>query len=107
MSAQRPKGRAKQKSLYQILKRPVITEKSQLAKEELSKVVFEVHKDANKIEIARAVEEIYDVEVLKVNTQRVRGKLKRRGRFYGRRPDWKKAVVTLAEGHDIDFYGEV
>lgn len=100
-------GRAKQKSPYQVLKQPVITEKSQLQRDDLNQVVFEVHRDANKIDIAQAVEEIFNVKVLKVNTQRVKGKPKRIGRHLGRRPDWKKATVTLAEDDTIDFYSEV
>lgn len=104
MSALR--GRAKQKSSYRVLKRPVITEKSQVDRDELGKVAFEVHQDANKIEIATAVRKIYGVDVLKVNTCRVPGKPKRLGRHNGRRAGWKKAVVTLAEGDVIDFYSE-
>ncbi len=100
-------GRAKQKTPYQILKRPVITEKSQIQRDELGKVSFEVHKGANKVDIAHAVESIFNVHVLKVNIVRVPGKPKRLGRFVGRRPDWKKATVTLAEGETIDFYSEV
>lgn len=100
-------GKEKQKAAHQILKRPVITEKSQLKRDELNQVTFEVLRDANKIEIARAVTEIFKVKVLKVNTQHVPAKPKRLGRHVGTRSDWKKAIVTLAEGETIDFYAEV
>ncbi|MDY0058472.1 MAG: 50S ribosomal protein L23 [Myxococcota bacterium] len=100
-------GKSKQKDVYQVLKRPVITEKSQVMKDELNQVTFEVHKDANKIDIARAVEQIFKVKVVKVNTQTVAAKPKRLGKHLGVRPEWKKATVTLAAGEAIDFYGEV
>ncbi|MBM4318988.1 MAG: 50S ribosomal protein L23 [Deltaproteobacteria bacterium] len=100
-------GKAKQKDPHQVLKRPVITEKSQKKRDNLNQVVFEVHQDANKIDIARAVERIFSVQVLKVNTQHVPAKPKRLGRHVGKRNDWKKATVTLAEGQTIDFYTEV
>jgi len=89
---------------YAIVLRPLITEKSTIARDELNQVAFRVKRDANKIEIKRAVEELFDVEVLRVNTSIVHGKSKRRGRRVGQLPNWKKAVVTLAEGSSIDFY---
>jgi large subunit ribosomal protein L23 len=67
-------------------------------------VTFAVHPDANKIEIKRAVERLFDVQVLAVRTSKVRGKLKRRGRFEGRRPSWKKARVQLRDGDNIEFF---
>lgn len=80
---------------YDIIKRPIITERS-MAGTEAKKYTFEVAKDANKIEIAQAVEEIFGVKVAKVNTLHVQGKLKQQGRFpAGRRASWKKAMVTL------------
>lgn len=80
---------------YDIIKRPIITERS-MAGTEAKKYTFEVAKDANKIEIAKAVEEIFGVKVAKVNTLNVQGKLKQTGRFpAGRRASWKKAMVTL------------
>ncbi len=83
------------KSAYDIIKRPVISEQS-MAEIDIKKYVFEVAKDANKIEIAKAVEEIFGVKVAKVNTLNVQGKEKRTGRYpAGRRPSWKKAMVTL------------
>ena len=84
------------KSPYDIIKRPVITEKS-MQDVENKVYVFEVAKDANKIEIGRAVEEIFGVKVAKVNTINVLGKEKRMGVHSGYRADWKKAIVKLAD----------
>ena len=86
------------------LRRPVITERASLLQERSNKYVFEVRGNANKVEIGRAVEEIFDVKVLGVNTMSVRGKVKRLGRFQGRRASWKKAIVTLAQGQSIDYF---
>ncbi len=83
------------KTAYDIIKRPIITEQS-MADIDMKKYVFEVAKDANKIEIAKAVEEAFGVKVAKVNTLNVQGKQKRMGaQPAGRRPSWKKAMVTL------------
>ncbi len=68
-------------------------------------VVFEVARDANKSEIKNAVQAAFNVEVSDVRTLNIRGKEKRRGKTVGRRPNWKKAIVTLAEGQTIDFFG--
>jgi len=68
-------------------------------------VVFEVPLDADKIEVRQAVEDAFNVEVVDVRTMVIRGKLKRRGRSVGKRSNWKKAIVTLAEGNEIDFFG--
>ena len=84
------------KSPYDIIKRPVITEKS-MQNVENKTYVFEVAKDANKIEIGRAIEEIFGVKVAKVNTVNVLGKEKRMGVHSGYRADWKKAIVRLAD----------
>ena len=82
---------------YDIIKRPIITEQS-MSEIDTKKYVFEVAKDANKIEIAKAIEEIFGVKVAKVNTLNMQGKEKRTGRYpAGRRPSWKKAMVTLTE----------
>ena len=93
------------KTAYDIIKRPVITEQSMSQIEE-KKYVFEVAKDANKIEIAKAVEEIFGVKVAKVNTLNVQGKMKRVGRYpQGRTASWKKAMVTLtADSKTIEFF---
>jgi len=90
---------------YDIIKRPIITEQS-MSEAENKKYVFEVARDANKIEIAAAVEEAFGVKVAKVNTMNMRGKVKRTGRFpAGRRADWKKAMVTLTkDSKTIEFF---
>ena len=87
----------------QVLIRPLMTEKSMRQKEELNTVAFKVRPDANKVEIRTAVESVFNVKVTAVRTASYEGKLKRMGRFAGRRADWKKAVVTLAPGHKIDL----
>jgi large subunit ribosomal protein L23 len=93
------------KPLYDIIRKPLITEKANLLKEEGQVVAFEVAKNANKIEIKQAVEKAFDVKVKSVNTIQLRGKVKRVGYNFGQRNNWKKAYVTLEEGHNIDFYG--
>lgn len=92
------------KNSKQIIRRPVITERASNLQENHNKYVFEVLSNANKVDIQRAVEAMFDVEVVKVNTSTMHGKIKRLGRFQGRRSNWKKAVVTLADGHIIDFF---
>ncbi len=92
------------KEPQQIIRRPLITEKSTQQKEESRQYVFEVDPKANKIEIKAAVEQLFKVKVIKVRTLNVLGKIKRLGRRYGKRPDWKKAIVTLREGDRIDFF---
>jgi len=93
------------KTAYDIIKRPIITEQS-MEDLDIKKYVFEVHPDAGKIEIARAVEEIFGVKVDKVNTMNVKGKEKRSGRYpKGYAADWKKAIVKLkADSKGIDFF---
>jgi large subunit ribosomal protein L23 len=93
------------KPLYDIIRKPLITEKANLLKDENQVVAFEVAKNANKIEIKQAVEKAFDVKVKSVNTIQLRGKVKRVGYNVGQRNNWKKAYVTLEEGHNIDFYG--
>ena len=92
------------KEIQKIIRRPLITEKSTRQKEESRQYVFEVHRDANKIEIQTAVERLFKVKVLRVRTSNALGKVKRLGRKYGKRPDWKKAIITLREGDRIDFF---
>lgn len=87
----------------QVIVRPLVTEKSMRLKDERNAVTFQVVPGANKVEIRQAVEAIFNVKVREVRTANVRGKLKRMGRFQGRRPSWKKAVVTLAPGHKIEL----
>jgi large subunit ribosomal protein L23 len=90
--------------LHQIIKRMLVTEKSTFEKDEHNKYYFEVSKDANKIEIRKAVEKLLKVNVDEVHVINIKGKKKRVGRVVGKRRDWKKAVVTLAEGSAIDIY---
>lgn len=91
--------------LYEVIRRPVITEKSNLLAEEANKYVFEVSSRANKIQIREAVEGIFEVEVDKVNTLVVPPKRGRRGRkWYMRTKAWKKAIVTLAPGQKIELF---
>lgn len=90
------------KELTQILVEPVVSERSTLLNE-MDKYVFVVHKDANKIEIKQAVEKLFKVKVEKVNVVNVQGKRKRRRYKIGKRPDWKKAIITLQEGQKIEL----
>ncbi|MCF8032608.1 MAG: 50S ribosomal protein L23 [Desulfarculaceae bacterium] len=92
------------KDLREVIRRPLVTEKSTLAKELNNQLVFEVDKRATKVEIRQAVEKLFTVKVLKVSTASFVGKKKRQGRILGRRGDWKKAYVTLAPGHSVDFF---
>ena len=92
------------KEVQKIIRRPLITEKSTRQKESSHQYAFEVDRDANKVEIQRAVEQLFKVRVSQVRTSTVLGTLKRLGRKYGKRPDWKKAIVTLKEGDRIDFF---
>lgn len=91
------------KNIYSIIKRPLFTEKGSYIKESENKILVEVSKDANKIEIKKAIEEIFNVKVEKVATINVSGKWKRFGRSLGKKPDRKKAIVTLKKGEKLDF----
>ena len=88
----------------EIIKRPLITEKTSIQKELYNQVTFEVDRRANRIEIKRAVENVFNVRVSDVKTMQVTGKIKQRGRITGKRRDWKKAIVTLMPGERIDFF---
>jgi len=91
----------------EIIKRPILlTEKASRLREDHNQVVFEVSHKANKIQIKDAVEQLFGVGVIAVNTSNVRGKERRMGRGHGKLHNWKKAVVTLKEGDDIQFYDE-
>jgi len=99
------------KSAYQIIRRPVITEKGQTAKEAETKksagtLVFEVHADATKTEIKSAVQQVFKVNVDSVRTANFQGKERRRGKFAGYRPDWKKAYVRLKSGEKMPEYAD-
>ncbi len=90
-----------------IIKRPILlTEKASRLREDHNQVVFEVAMKANKIQIKDAVQQLFGVGVVAVNTSNVRGKERRMGRGHGKLHNWKKAVVTLKEGDDIQFYDE-
>jgi large subunit ribosomal protein L23 len=89
---------------YDIIIRPVVTEKTNIQKEADNQVTFEVDRKANRIEVRRAIERIFNVRVANVRTMQVRGKFKRRGRVLGKRRDWKKAIVTLRPGERIEFF---
>ena len=90
-----------------IILRPLVTEKGSLLRESGNKYLFSVAPDANRIEIRQAVQEIFHVKVKSVKTMVVHGKIKRMGVFQGKRPDWKKAIVTLEEGQSIDLFEQV
>ncbi len=87
-----------------VVKRPLVTEKSERAREENQQFAFEVHRDATKIQVKQAVEKLFGVHVTSIHTSNVRGKNKRVGRNMGRRPNWKKATVTLKEGETISLF---
>ncbi len=89
---------------YQIIRRPLITEKGTDLRDQTNQYLFEVAGDANKIEIKRAVETLFRVKVRQVRTLSVKGKTKRLGRFVGRTSGWKKAIATLKEGETIEFF---
>ena len=89
---------------YRILKGPVNTEKTDIQKEKSNQVTFEVESGANRVEIKKAIEKIFNVRVKSVRTINVEGKIKRRGRIMGKRQDWKKAVITLMPGQRINFF---
>jgi large subunit ribosomal protein L23 len=91
------------RDLYQIIKRPLITERGTRLKEKENKYLFEVAKGANKLEIRKAIESLFRVHVTSVHTISMRGKEKKVGRFAGKTPDWKKAMVTLKEGDSIEL----
>lgn len=88
---------------YSILKRPLLTEKGTDQKEAMNKYLFEVDSSANKIQIKSAVEKIFNVKVSVVHTINTKGKVKRVGKNFGKRSDWKKAIVTLKAGEKIEL----
>ena len=89
--------------VYQIIKRPHISEKSALLGDAANQAVFQVATDADKGEIKQAVEQLFNVKVANVRTVNMKGKSKRMGMRRGRRSDWKKAYVSLEQGHEIDL----
>ncbi len=89
---------------HEVILGPVDTEKSNVQKEDLDQLTFEVAKSANRVQVRKAIESVFDVKVASVRTLNVKGKTKRRGRIMGKRKDWKKAVVKLVPGHRIKFF---
>jgi large subunit ribosomal protein L23 len=89
---------------YDLIKRPLITEKTNIQKDVANQVTFEVDRRANRVEIKKAIESIFKVKVVSVRTMQVKGKRKQRGRIIGKRRDWKKAIVTLGPGERIEFF---
>lgn len=92
------------KDHYQIVRRPLLTEKSDRLRETDNQYCFEVDRQANKLEIKQVIEELFQVKVKRVRVQNVQGKIKRMGRFAGKQADWKKAFVTLHEGEVIELF---
>jgi len=93
------------KNIYEVIRRPLVTEKSTALKDSQRTVCFEVHRDATKPEIKKAVESLFSTKVEDVRVLRVHGKTKRQGRHVGRRPDWKKAYVVLKKDEKmIEFF---
>ena len=90
--------------VHQVIRRPLVTEKSNIAREEQNIVTLAVDPRANKHDVRRAVEELFNVDVLDVHTMRMPRKTRRVGKFVGRKPEWKKAIVRLAEGQTIEFF---
>ncbi|RJQ48439.1 MAG: 50S ribosomal protein L23 [Nitrospiraceae bacterium] len=91
------------RNVYDVLVGPLLTEKGTIMKEKDNKILFKVARDANKIEIKKAVEEVFKVKVDRVTTMNCKGKKKRMGKYEGKRSDWKKAIVALKEGEKLDF----
>ncbi len=89
-----------------VIRRPIVTEKTTVAREQSEVIVFEVARDATKIDVKRAVEKLFGAKVLNVRTQIMHGKIKRQGRFAGARPDWKKAWVRLRAGEKVPEFVE-
>jgi len=95
------------KDLSKVIRRPLITERGADMRELHNQYFFEVAPEANKLEIRQAVEHFFGVKVTQVRTMNCRGKIKRMGRFAGKRADWKKAIVTLAKDDSIDLFETV
>lgn len=92
--------------LTDVIRRPLVTEKTSILREDGRTIVFEVAAGANKVEIKRAIEQLLGSKVAAVRTAIAHGKIKRQGRYAGRRPDWKKAYVTLREGEKMPEFLE-
>jgi large subunit ribosomal protein L23 len=96
------------KTIFEVIRRPLVTEKTTIQKESIRTLVFEVHRDATKPEIKKAVEKLFAVKVEQVRVAGMPGKLRRQGRYQGHRSDWKKAYVLLKEGEKmVEFHEAV
>jgi large subunit ribosomal protein L23 len=91
-------------NIHDVIRRPLVTEKSTIGREDHNLATFAVNPEANKHDIRRAVEELFNVEVKTVRTMRQPRKTRRTGRTLGYRTEWKKAIVSLADGHSIEFF---
>ena len=91
-------------NVHEVIRRPLVTEKTSIGREEQNLVTFAVDPRANKHDVKRAVESLFDVNVIRVRTLRMPRKTRRVGKFVGRKPEWKKALVQLAEGQSIEFF---
>jgi large subunit ribosomal protein L23 len=94
-------------NVYEVIRRPLITEKGHAKRETERTLCFEVHPDANKIQIKQAVETVFKIKVENVRTSNYAGKLRRRGKFTGYASDWKKAYVRLQEGQKLPEYADI
>ena len=94
-------------TLHEIIRRPLVTEKGVAKKDAEQTLCFEVAPEANKVQVKQAVEKLFKVKVAEVRTSNVEGKLRRRGRFTGYRPDWKKAYVRLKPGEKVPDFAEI
>jgi len=94
-------------TIYDVLRRPLVTEKGVAKKDNERTLCFEVARDANKTQVKAAVEKLFKVKVAEVRTATLEGKLRRRGRFTGYRPDWKKAYVKLKKGEKVPEFAEI
>lgn len=99
-----PSTKGVQLESHQVLLRPLVTEKGVHRASRNNQYAFQIHRDANKLDVKRAVEELFSVKVEKVRTQTRKGKLRRYKFRYGKTADWKKAIVQLHEDHRIDFF---
>ena len=94
-------------NVYEVIRRPVVTEKGVTAKDEHRTLCFEVAQAANKTEVKQAVERLFKVKVAEVRTANLEGKMRRRGRFVGYKPDWKKAYVKLKDGEKVPDFAQI
>jgi large subunit ribosomal protein L23 len=94
-------------TIHEVIRRPLVTEKGVAKKDDERTLCFEVAPDANKVQVKQAVEKLFKVKVAEVRTANMEGKLRRRGRFSGYRPDWKKAYVKLKDGEKVPDFAEI